>query len=305
MVSSNTGFVQVAEAIGMDAVIETASDLGIDSAIDSGLASALGASEVTPLEMCEAFSTIASGGVHRNAIAITRIEDRNGNVVYEHEDDPQEVLDMAVADDVIEVLEGDISSQGTAWIVARDFYQNQPVGGKTGTSDNSADLWFVGFTPQYTTAVWCGHPSNNSTVIYRGGEGTTQQLPQPIWCDYMNAILDGVAREEFPQSDHEASYKPNDSWTFIGTSKEVNSGGWSEEPKETEEEEEEEQPEETDEPTTETETGTETETPTTEQPATEQPTEPTTPTTPEGSGGGSGESNAAANGQAQAQSQSQ
>ena len=270
MVSSNTGYVQVAEAIGMEAVIDTAADLGIDSPIDPGLASALGASEVTPLEMCEAFSTIASGGIHRNAVAITRIEDRNGNVVYEHEDEPEEVLDMAVADDVIDVLEGDISSLGTAWIVARDFYQNQPVAGKTGTSDNSADLWFGGFTPQYTTVVWYGHQHGNSTVIYRGGEGTTQQLPQPTWCDYMNAILDGVPRAEFPQADHAASYKPNDSWVFIGTSTEVNSEGWSEESDEVEEEVEEQPTEETTEQPS---------TPTTP-PADTTPTEPTTPETP-------------------------
>lgn len=178
---------------------------------------------------------------------------------------------MAVADDVIDVLEGDISSQGTAWIVARDFYQNQPIAGKTGTSDNSADLWFCGFSPQYTTVVWYGHQHGNSMVVYQGGEGTTQQLPQPTWVDYMNTILDGVARQEFPQADHAASYKPNDSWTFIGSSQEINREGWTEE-EETEDEEPTETPsEEVTEPTT----PTEPETPS------EEPSEPTEPTEPE------------------------
>lgn len=215
MVSSNTGYVQVADAIGMDAVIQMAATLGIDSTIGPGLSSALGASEVTPLEMCEAYSTIATGGVHRNPVAITRIEDRNGNVVYEHTDDAEQVLDSAIAEDVTEVLEGDISSQGTAWVVARDFTANQPVAGKTGTSDRSADLWFCGFTPQYTTVVWCGRMHDSQTVTYRGAEGTTQLLPQPIWTAYMNAILEGLPHEEFPTSDHTATYKPNSSWTFI------------------------------------------------------------------------------------------
>ena len=88
-VSSNTGYVQVAEAIGMDKVIEMAKTVGIDSTINEGLASSLGSSEVSPLDMCEAYSVIASGGVHRNPVAITKIEDRNGNIVYEHEDEPE------------------------------------------------------------------------------------------------------------------------------------------------------------------------------------------------------------------------
>ncbi len=269
MVSSNTGYVQVADAIGMETVIQMAATLGIDSTIQPGLSSALGASVVTPLEMCEAYSTIASGGVHRNPVAITRIEDRNGNVVYEHEDDSEQALDSAVASDVIEVLEGDISSLGTAWIVARDFYANQPVAGKTGTSDKSADLWFCGFTPQCTTVVWCGRMHDSQTVIYQGVEGTTQNLPQPIWTKYMNTILEGLERGSWPQSDHTATYKPNSSWTFMAGSY-------------------------TDTDSTDDETGyTDYETPETpDEPSIDEPTvptDPTTPTEPENPGGGTGE----------------
>lgn len=278
-ISSNTGYVQVAEAIGMQAVIDMAATLGIDSPIEPGLASALGASPVTPLEMCEAYSTVASGGIHRNPVAITRIEDRNGNVVYEHEDDAEQVLDSAVAEDATDVLKGVISGSQTGWYVARNFYQNQPVAGKTGTSDRSADLWFCGFTPQYTTVVWCGRPSDNQMAYYRGVEGTTQNLPQPIWCNYMNVILDGVPRAEFPTSDHSAEYKPNDSWEFIGSSRDLNSER-EEEPEETEEETPEEAPapEVTtpEPPAEEQQPPAEEETP----PAEEEPSEPTTPTEP-------------------------
>ena len=138
--SSNTGYVQVAEAIGMDKVIEMAQKVGIDSTINEGLASSLGSSEVSPLDMCEAYSVIASGGVHRNPVAITKIEDRNGNIVYEHTDEPEQIVDSAVAQDATEVLQT-VITQGTATSMGAYFHADQPLAGKTGTSDNYADLW--------------------------------------------------------------------------------------------------------------------------------------------------------------------
>ena len=269
-VSSNTGYVQVAEAIGMDKVADMAARLGIDNPIDSGLAASLGTSELTPLEMCEAFSTIANGGVHRNPVAITKIEDRNGNVVYEHEDDPEEVVDSAIAVEATKILET-VVTQGSATSLRNYFRQNQPVAGKTGTADNYSNLWFCGFTPQLTTAVWVGNPDSGTARVYFGGtSGSTATTAIPIWGTYMNAALAGVERGEFPTSDHEPEYKPNDSWTFIGTSTAVNTTGWSEEPVEQPDEE----PEETDKPETDApdDTG--------------EPTEPTEPTpTPPTEGG--------------------
>ncbi len=258
-VSSNTGYVQVAEAIGMDKVADMAARLGIESTIEPGLASALGTSPVSPLEMAEAFSTLANGGVHRNPVAITRIEDRNGNVVYEHEDDPEQVVDSAIVEEATNILET-VITEGSATNLRSYFRQNQPVAGKTGTTDNYNNLWFCGYTPQLTTAVWVGCiESSNQRVYYQGATGRTATLPIPIWGTYMNSALDGVARAEFPTSDHEAQYKPNDSWDFIGTSTSVNTKGWSSQPV-VQETPEEEAPENT-EPTT--------------------PTEPTEPTEPD------------------------
>ena len=232
-VSSNTGYVQVAEAIGMDKIADMAARLGIDSQIEPVLSSALGTSELTVVEMCEAFSTIASGGVHRNAVAITRIEDRNGNVVYEHEDDPEEVVDSAIVQDATEILET-VITEGSATNLRNYFTADQPVAGKTGTADNYSNLWFCGFTPQLTTAVWVGCPASGSARVYYGGTtGTNATTSIPIWGTYMSAALEGEPRGEFPTSDHEAEYKPNDSWTFIGTSSSINTSGWYEEPAET------------------------------------------------------------------------
>ena len=278
-VSSNTGYVQVAEAIGIDKVADMASRLGIDSTIEPVLSSALGTSEISPLEMAEAFSTLANGGVHRNPVAITRIEDRNGNVVYEHQDDPQEVVDSAVVEEATNILET-VITEGSATNLRSYFLQNQPVAGKTGTTDNYNNLWFCGYTPQLTTAVWVGCIENgNQRVYYQGGTGRTATLPIPIWGIYMNAALEGVERAEFPTSDHEVEYEPNESWDFIATSSSVNTEGW--------EEETEEETEETETPTepvtpTEPETPPEPETPTDPEPSDpETPTDPETPPDPE------------------------
>lgn len=215
--SSNTAYGQVIYAIGVEKLQETAQLVGIDTPVKPVLASSLGATEVTPLEMCEGYSTIASGGVHRNPVAITRIEDRNGNVVYEHQDSGEQVIDSAVAEDVTEVLEGVFDAGYTTSYVNAYFNANQPVAGKTGTADDASDLWFCGFTPQLTTVVWMGYRQGNDPVLIYGGYAETYETSQPIWTDYMNAVLDGVERAEFPSSDHSATYEPNSSWEFVGT----------------------------------------------------------------------------------------
>lgn len=262
--SSNTAYGQVIETIGVDKLISTAKLMGIDSTVNPYDSSTLGSSEVTVLEMAEAYSTLAMGGVHRDAVIITKIEDRNGNVVYEHSDDGRQVIDSAVASDATEVLEHVIDAGYTTDYVHAHFSANQPVAGKTGTSDEADNLWFCGFTPQITTAVWVGNMAEGtSRVYYRGSTATTSTTSQPIWTTYMNTVLSGVARGAFPTSDHKATYKANSSWTFVGTSQAVNTSGGSAT---------------TTPPTQETQEETTTTTTTTEEPTT--PTTPTTPPTP-------------------------
>lgn len=221
--SSNTAYAQVVMAVGVDRLIETAHLMGIDSDLASVPSLVLGSSGVTPLEMCEAYTVFATNGVHRDAIAITKIEDRNGNTVYEHEDDPKQVIDEGVAQDARKVLEGVVRAGYTTNYVHNRFSANQPVGGKTGTSDKADNLWFCGFTPQLTTTVWVGNRDNNRAAYYRGSLASTPTTAQPIWTNYMNAVLKGVDREEFPKSTEAVDYKANGSWTFVGTSASTNS----------------------------------------------------------------------------------
>ena len=194
-ISSNTAYAQVAEAIGANAIIDTAHTMGLDATLQPYLTIALGAVAVSPLQMCEAYSTLPADGVHHDAVAITKIESRTGQVVYEHQDSNEQALERSVAEATIDVLKGVVTSGNTGYYVASHFTANQPVAGKTGTSDDAENLWFCGFTPQLTTVVWCGNPNANVRVYYQGSVATTQNTVQPIWCDYMNAVLDGVARE--------------------------------------------------------------------------------------------------------------
>ena len=222
-ISSNTAYAQVAQAIGADAIVDTAYSMGITSTLSRYLSITLGAVSVSPLEMCDAYSTLASGGMHRDAVCITKIEDRNGNVVYEHQDNPTRAVSEAVAEAVTNVLEGVVANGATGYYVANYNTTNQPIAGKTGTSDDAEDLWFCGYTPQITCAVWSGYPDARVAVTVNGGVGTTQNTVQPIWTNFMNKVLAGVAREEFPTTTDTVDYKDNSSWTFVGTSASTNS----------------------------------------------------------------------------------
>lgn len=222
-ISSNTGYAQVAQALGIDKVISTAHAMGVDTDLPEYLSVSLGSVGISAVEACEAYATLPAGGVHRDAVAITKIEDRNGNVVYQHEDSPTQAISKAVAEATTNVLKTVIASGATGYYAYDYFDRNQPVAGKTGTSDNSEDLWFCAYTPQLCTVVWCGYPSSRTEVRIGGSTGTTQETVQPIWVDYMNTVLAGVPREEFPTTDEKVNYLPNSSWTFVGTSASYNS----------------------------------------------------------------------------------
>lgn len=129
---SNTAYAQVAEAIGANAIIDTAHTMGLDATLQPYLTIALGAVAVSPLQMCEAYSTLPADGVHHDAVAITKIESRTGQVVYEHQDSNEQALERSVAEATIDVLMGVVTSGNTGYYVATTA--NQPVAGVlTGT----------------------------------------------------------------------------------------------------------------------------------------------------------------------------
>ena len=221
--SSNTGFVQVAEAIGAESIVEYAKKMGIDEELPNYTSITLGTVGVPPVQMAEAYATLATGGIHRDSVAITKIEDRNGNVVYEHEDKPERVLDEAIAQATTEVMEGVITDpNGTAHSMQNLISYDQPIAGKTGTSESYRDLWFCGFTPQISVAVWSGYRTE-STVYLGRTIGHPDTVSCPIFATFTNKLLNGVERAEFPTTNAKPDYRENSSWEFSNTDSWVSS----------------------------------------------------------------------------------
>ena len=217
-VSSNTGYVQVAEAIGNQKIIDMCASMGIDTTDEIANfqdvpSLTLGTASITPLEMAEAYTALANGGYHREAVAITEITSRTGKVIYQHEDDPDQIMTTGEAEAVTGVLKGVMSSGGTGYYGRPNI--DQPVAGKTGTAgtaSRTSDLWFVGYTPELVCSIWTGRSGTNASF---SGYGTAD-LPLPIFKAFMTQALSGVAREEFPEGDT-PDYKANSSWDFSGS----------------------------------------------------------------------------------------
>ena len=223
-VSSNTGYVQVAQAIGADKIVEFATKMGISAdRLEPNPSITLGSYGVPPVEMAEAYATLATGGIHRDSVAILRIEDRNGNVVYEHSNAEERVLDAAIAQAETEVLKTVItSSQGTANAMQNMLTIDQPVAGKTGTTEEYRDLWFCGYTPQLSIAIWCGYRTDEPVYINRAvahPDGTAC----PIFASFVNAMLENTDRMEFPTTNEEPNYKENSEWEFSNTDRSISS----------------------------------------------------------------------------------
>ncbi len=210
-VSSNTGYVQIARAIGLDKFAETCRACGIDETIPQWDSSALGAKEVSVLEMAEGYNTINAGGVHRDPVVITKIEDRHGNIVYQHRDKTTEALTPQVASATTEVLRGVVT--GGTGSPLNNYFSSQPVAGKTGTTEFFGDLWFCGYTPQLTMAIWTGH-ANNTPVYIGGVPGHPYNTSIPTFGLICNKLLAGVPYEQFKDAGT-PPYKDNSYWQFL------------------------------------------------------------------------------------------
>lgn len=154
--SRNVCAVRVADAVGIKQVINTARLAGISSRLDPYLPISLGAGAASPLEMAGAFSTFARYGVQMDPQVIRRIERNNGDVLAVYDVQPKKVFESDKVAQLISVMQTAVNN-GTG---QRAKLKDRPVAGKTGTTDGSRDIWFVGFTPDLVTAVWGGNDYN-------------------------------------------------------------------------------------------------------------------------------------------------
>lgn len=189
--SLNNGAVWLAQEIGIDRVLEMARRLGISTltAGDRHLAATLGGLErgVTPLEMASAYAVFAAGGRYLAPAAIIEVRDQNGHPVYRHQPTPRRVLSEQTAFFVTDILQ-DAVIKGTGR--AADI--GRPQGGKTGTTNDRVNAWFVGYTPELSAAVYAGE---DDRTPLGGGGGS---IAAPIWNRFMKEALSGVPLRDFP-----------------------------------------------------------------------------------------------------------
>ena len=179
------------------AVADFIHNMGIRSYIDPVPALALGSSESNVFELVSAFSTFANEGVHNDAIFVTRIEDRQGNVIANFIPQSQDAVSERTAYTMLTMLQGVVTS-GTAGRLNRDYgFSGVEIGGKTGTSNKNRDAWFMCVAPKLVAGAWVGG-EDQSVHFVSGGEGSVMALP--IVGDFMKRVYDdgrlGLSRND-------------------------------------------------------------------------------------------------------------
>lgn len=189
-VSSNCAFLRLGRVAGIQPVVETASRMGITTELEPVASLPLGSEEVHPIDMASAYGVIGTGGIRYEPYFIERIVDREGNVLYHHELSGQRVVSERSACWATDVLENNMVN-GTG---RRAQLPQQIAAGKTGTTEESADAWFVGFTPHLATAVWLGNP--NERIPMRKVTGSS--YPAVAWGRFMTSYHEGLEVVDFP-----------------------------------------------------------------------------------------------------------
>ena len=187
-VSLNIPAVKLGQEVGLNKVIEICRVLGIRSPMEPVVSLPLGAVDLTPLEMAGAFATFANNGWHSDTTFIVQVTDSSGNVLLDNTPKPKLVLNSWAAASVNSALQGVINN-GTA----RAAQLGRPAAGKTGTTSSERDIWFVGYVPQLSVAVWMGN--DNYRPMSYGATGGT--IVAPVWRDFMSQALEGVPAENF------------------------------------------------------------------------------------------------------------
>ena len=169
-------------------VITMAKRLGIRSNIPAYPSIALGTAEVNPLELTSAYSTFANEGVRATPYAIVRVEDRNGKIIYRSKPEFQNVLEPRIAHMMTSAL-SDVVNSGTAARI-RSLGFHYPAAGKTGTTQNYADAWFIGYTPHFTAGTWVGF--DDKRVSFTGADGQGGRAAAPIWGRFMKYTYEAL-----------------------------------------------------------------------------------------------------------------
>ena len=192
--SLNVPTVRLLAAVGIHDVIEAAHKLGIQSPLKAVPSLALGSSDVTLLELTAAYAVFDNQGVRLDPGAILTITDSNGRVLYTGSTNPVQALRPETAYIVTSLLQG-VVERGTGW-KAREV--GRPVAGKTGTTNDYRDAWFIGYTPNLVAGVWVGYDDQRSL----GPKATGSRAALPIWVDFMRRAHEGQDAADFSAPDN-------------------------------------------------------------------------------------------------------
>jgi penicillin-binding protein 1A len=198
--SRNACTVGLLEKIGLDKAINFARKAGITSPISHDYTTALGSSAVTPLELTSAYATFASQGIHTEPIIIKSIIDGNGAVLENYEPQPVEAIDRTTAFLVTNLLES-VVKEGTG---KGALSLGKPLAGKTGTTNNYVDAWFMGYAPSIVTGVWVGYDNSNASL---GDKETGARAALPVWISVMAKALAGKPAQDFTPTEDIVSVK--------------------------------------------------------------------------------------------------
>ncbi len=187
--SLNVPTIRLLEKIGIDETIRYARKLGIKSTLNPYLSLALGSSDTTLAELTAAYSVFANHGIRMGPISILSITDSTGRVLYSNDTLPVQAIKSETAYLATDLLKG-VIEEGTGW-KAREL--GRPAAGKTGTTNDYRDAWFIGYTPNLVTGVWVGHDDQTSI----GPRETGARAALPIWLEFMKKAHADRPPEDF------------------------------------------------------------------------------------------------------------
>lgn len=188
--SMNVITIKILKDVGVQKAIQYARTLGIESDLSPDLALALGSSGLSLMELTRAYACIANRGMLPRPYTIERIEDRHGRVLEENQPTVVEAISPQTAFVLTDMLKG-VVQEGTGWRIKE---LKRPAAGKTGTTNDLRDAWFIGFTPELVTGVWVGYDDH----IPMGRAETGSRAASPIWLHFMKEALKGMPVVDFP-----------------------------------------------------------------------------------------------------------
>jgi penicillin-binding protein 1A len=198
--SRNVPTIRLMDALRPEQVIPYARAMGITTPIPPYLSTAIGSAEGTLIEFTSAFSTFPNQGVRMAPQMVLDVTDRDGNLLEQHRIEPHESLRADTAFIMTNMLQG-VIREGTG-IRAKPMQADWPLGGKTGTTDDATDAWFIGFDPDITIGVWVGYDLKKSL----GANAQGADIALPIWMDIMKPY---IARRKSEVADKPDFTKPN------------------------------------------------------------------------------------------------